>query len=407
MRTLSESTSISTQPSELKADPSLVVIPPDAVITPYDRGELTREAFLAPRPAIVVPILLGGLVIWYVISFVVAWRMSVSLGSYIQATDVGPTPYTSVGAASGPDLLRGEWWRLGTCGFVHIGLLHLLGNLFALTLLGPVAEGLWGRWRFLGLFIFAGLAAAAAAVALHPTVLVAGANGSVWGVQIAVVAWLIRYREHLPASTLSEWARRLVLVLGVSTVIGLTPGVCWESLVAGGIAGLVCAVLLDLTRPGSSFRRKLVGFGGLMFFVVGTLGGLVLTVHYGSDWEPLRKLPLTRPPDPDVSPQGTGISPGRVNALHKQATIAIISRGPSTRAATSERNATLAAEVTQAIARVPSTSSASRYLTEILRYTQLLQTLLTRDRLPTSEESQTLTDQRTLIERMWNADTPP
>ncbi len=376
-------------------------LPPGAVLTPYDRGELTREAFLAPRPAIVVPILLAGLAVWYLVAFVVAWRMGVPLGAYLQAVDVGPEPYANVGAAAGPDLLRGEYWRLGTCGFVHIGLLHLLGNLFALALLGPVAEGLWGRWRFLGLYLLAGFAAACAGIALHPTVLIAGASGSVWGVQIAVVAWLIRFREHLPAATLAEWTRRLLLVLGVSTVISLTPGVCWECLVAGASAGFIGGVFLDLTRPGARLWRKLVGGSGLVAFAIGLVGGLALIVHDGSDWEPLRKLPLNRAPELDASPESTAIPGSRVNALHKKATIALIARVPAARTATLEENAALAAEATQALARVPATSSAARYLAEVLRYTQMLQTRLSVERLPTPDECRALAERRAAVEVAW------
>ena len=117
-------------------EPTAVIVPetrpaaalPGANETPYDRGELTREAFLAPRPAVVVPAILFGLAGWFVVSFVVAWRMNVPLDSFLRTVEV--RVLSRVGGVAGPDLIRGEWWRLGTAGFVHVGLLHLVGNLF-------------------------------------------------------------------------------------------------------------------------------------------------------------------------------------------------------------------------------------------------------------------------------------
>ena len=65
------------------------------------------------------------------------------------------------GAVSGADLLNGEWWRLLTACFVHIGALHLIGNMFALAMMGPLAELLWGRGRLLLIYLASGLAGSA------------------------------------------------------------------------------------------------------------------------------------------------------------------------------------------------------------------------------------------------------
>jgi|GEM_PF-150982 len=53
-------------------------------------------------------------------------------------------------------------WSLITHQFVHGGLLHLLGNMLFLFVFGPNIEDRMGRWRFLALYLGAGMAAAAA-----------------------------------------------------------------------------------------------------------------------------------------------------------------------------------------------------------------------------------------------------
>lgn len=50
----------------------------------------------------------------------------------------------------------GEWWRLFTANFLHIGWLHLLTNMITLYLLGAFAERHLGRWRYLGIYLASG-----------------------------------------------------------------------------------------------------------------------------------------------------------------------------------------------------------------------------------------------------------
>src|SRR5439155_1871894 len=69
------------------------------------------------------------------------------------------------------------WWRLLTCCFVHIGLLHLLVNMYSLYVVGPLLERMWGRWRFLVLYLSAGLVGSCAMVLFTtPPFLGAGAS---------------------------------------------------------------------------------------------------------------------------------------------------------------------------------------------------------------------------------------
>jgi membrane associated rhomboid family serine protease len=65
--------------------------------------------------------------------------------------------------------------------FLHIGWLHLLGNLFFFYLVGPLLEDIWGRPLFAGFYILGGLAAAFAQYLLEPSspVMMAGASGAI------------------------------------------------------------------------------------------------------------------------------------------------------------------------------------------------------------------------------------
>ena len=81
------------------------------------------------------------------------------------------------GANFGPFTLGGQWWRLLASIFLHIGIAHLLLNMWCLWNLGALAECLWGRTRFAALYLFAGVMGGLVSVAWHPFVVGAGASG--------------------------------------------------------------------------------------------------------------------------------------------------------------------------------------------------------------------------------------
>jgi membrane associated rhomboid family serine protease len=75
---------------------------------------------------------------------------------------------------------------------MHAGLLHLLGNLFILYLVGPPMEDAWGYPLFAGFYVAAGLVAALFFVAGHPDIdePLVGASGAIAGV---MGAFAVRY----------------------------------------------------------------------------------------------------------------------------------------------------------------------------------------------------------------------
>jgi membrane associated rhomboid family serine protease len=112
----------------------------------------------------------------------------------------------------------GELWRLVTVTLVHGNLLHLGFNMYALYIVGPIVEALYGRGPFLFFYV---LMAAAGSVASYfvlenPSV---GASGAVFGLfgLLMVSNW-----RHKPA--LGRQARALSMQIGILIVINLAIG---------------------------------------------------------------------------------------------------------------------------------------------------------------------------------------
>ena len=84
---------------------------------------------------------------------------------------------------------QGEWWRLVSAIFIHIGIIHLLFNSYALIFIGPLLEELLGKERFLAAYLATGVIGFVLSNWYYPPWLVtAGASGAVFGmIAMAVV----------------------------------------------------------------------------------------------------------------------------------------------------------------------------------------------------------------------------
>lgn len=282
--------------------------PPD-----YD-PDAVRRPLLAPRPTLVTPLLVVVHIVWFVAGGVVAAQTH-ALSDYLKGTNhplIDPI-LVRTGAVSAPSLLSGEWWRLLTCGFVHVGGFHLFANVVILALLGSLAEAVWGRWRFLLIYLAAGVAGAVTAMAVSPLsggdrIDVYGtASGGLWGVTAAVLAWMARNLKDAPPVAAADLVRRVVVVGVMNLVVSFGQGVSLGGLVGGAAAGLVVAVCL--ARLGKGRWRARVALVGLVLAVVAFAGLLVGAVYLSRDWQTVRRRVNGPPPSAASTPTSRDADP--------------------------------------------------------------------------------------------------
>ncbi len=254
--------------------------------SPYDRGEQVRKALLDPPAPFVCPILIVLNVVWFIVGLVIVSRMGGSRNAYLAHGDT--LTLLRLGGLSGTDLLREEWYRLFSACFVHIGLMHLLLNLYALGILGSLAESLWGRVRFLSIYVVSGIAGGCLAMIVRPDSLVGGASGAIWGVMASIAVWILIYREHLPAKIVRDSLRRVVFMLALNGLVSLAPGVSWEAHLGGGVTGAVVGAALGIGRLYGGLGRW-VGGGVTLLLLAAWLGGLDYAKNHSEVWRPLRE----------------------------------------------------------------------------------------------------------------------
>ncbi len=144
-----------------------------------------------------------------------------------------------MGAKVTPLIAAGQYWRLFTSMFLHIGLMHLFFNAYALVVIGTELERLYGPWRFLTVYLLSGLYGSLASYAFNVS-LSAGASGAIFGIIGALAAFFLLHRERLGAWGRSRLAN-IAILIAINLFLGFTqPGI--DNL--AHIGGLLCGLAL-------------------------------------------------------------------------------------------------------------------------------------------------------------------
>lgn len=181
---------------------------------------------LSPR-APVTPVLVGINVAFFVL-------MAVRGVPLLAPTPADILPY---GANFGPLTTDGGWWRLLSSTFIHIGVVHLLMNMWVLWTAGPTVERMFGSVSFAVAYLVAGLAGSVASVAWHPDIVSAGASGAIFGVYGMLGAFLLRQRGALSTAVLSGLVRSALGFVGYNVLYGATQSGIDMAAHVGGLAG--------------------------------------------------------------------------------------------------------------------------------------------------------------------------
>ncbi|HCV27880.1 MAG TPA: hypothetical protein DGB32_06105 [Dehalococcoidia bacterium] len=148
------------------------------------------------------------------------------------------------GAKYGPEIADGQFWRLITPVFMHIGIFHLLANSISLLVFGGIVERSYGWRAFLAIYLTAGVAGNVASYAAGPTV-GAGASGAIFGMLGAFAVYLYLNRVVFgSAARGSLGGLAFIIVINVSLGLTTTGVDNWAHL-GGLIAGTLLALRLS------------------------------------------------------------------------------------------------------------------------------------------------------------------
>ena len=181
------------------------------------------------------------------------------------------------GADFGVYTVNGQWWRLLTAMFVHIGLMHLVFNMIAFAYVGRTVERMFGNVGFLALYIVSGLGGGILAMYLDPLQIHAGASGAIFGIYGALLAMLLRARGSIPPKILSDLKRYVMVFIAYNLINSFNPRISMAAhiggLITGFIGGLIAAQPLDGDiGNGRTARNMLVIAAGVVLCSIGVVG---------------------------------------------------------------------------------------------------------------------------------------
>lgn len=159
------------------------------------------------------------------------------------------------GAKYTPLILEGQWWRLITPMFLHIGIIHLLMNSMALYFLGTTVERIFGRFRFLFIFLLAGFMGNVASFVFSPQSISAGASGGIFGLFGALLFFGLVH----PRPFFRTMGANIITLVGINLLIGFLPGIDFAGHLGGLVGGFLAAAIVSLPRE-KNFPRQIIAF---------------------------------------------------------------------------------------------------------------------------------------------------
>ena len=141
---------------------------------------------------------------------------------------------------------NGEYWRLWTVTLLHGNWLHLLFNMYALYLIGPIVERWYGSLRFVLFYLACAAAGSVGSFVFGGDLPSVGASGAIFGLFGIVLA---AGRLHHPVDRQS---RALVGQLGMLILINIgfgfaVPGIDNAAHLGGLAAGLIIGAVVPPT----------------------------------------------------------------------------------------------------------------------------------------------------------------
>jgi rhomboid protease GluP len=143
-----------------------------------------------------------------------------------------------------PRVRAGEVWRLVTASFLHGGLAHIAVNAYALSMIGPTVEQLYGRSRFLFVFLAGGVAGFAASTLFveQPSL---GASAGLFALLGILLGFAVRARHILAPASRRAMIREILFVAALNLAFGLmVPYIDNAAHVGGFVGGLAMSALL-------------------------------------------------------------------------------------------------------------------------------------------------------------------
>lgn len=157
-----------------------------------------------------------------------------------------------------------EYYRLFTSGFLHIGVLHLAFNMYALYILGREIESYFGKLKYICIYLISMLIGSLLSLLFVSDITIsAGASGAIFGLMGALLYFGYHYRAILNNSI----TRQIFPLIGLNILIGFIASDINNFAHIGGLFGGLLASMAVGVKYKSSKSEKINGLIVLLLFI--------------------------------------------------------------------------------------------------------------------------------------------
>ena len=152
------------------------------------------------------------------------------------------------GASFAPLIKSGELWRLITAAFLHVGIVHLLVNMYSLYIIGTQVETYIGKYKFLAIYLVSAISGVLMSCIFNPNVVSAGASGAIFGLLGSLVYFGYHYRLYLG----SVLKNQIIPIIVLNLVLGfIIPGIDNAAHIGGLVGGYLATMALGVSGKSS------------------------------------------------------------------------------------------------------------------------------------------------------------
>lgn len=156
----------------------------------------------------------------------------------------------------------GQYYRLFTSMFLHIGIAHLVCNMYSLYIIGKEMEMIYGKWKYLVIYLVSGICGSILSLAFTHNTISAGASGAIFGLLGTWLYFGYYYRNYMGIKMRAS----ILPVIIINLAIGfITPGIDNTAHIGGLIAGILLGMVFGAPDKSSKTDR---------------INGIILSVIY-------------------------------------------------------------------------------------------------------------------------------
>ena len=163
---------------------------------------------------------------------------------------------------------NGDYYRLFTSMFLHIGILHLLCNMYSLYIIGKEVENVFGKVKYLIIYLLSGIAGSILSLAFNHNTICAGASGAIFGLLGALLYFGYYYRTYLGVTL----TRSIIPVIVLNLIIGFTSsGIDNAAHIGGLVGGILIAMAVGVPDKSNNNNKingiilSLIYFGFIIY----------------------------------------------------------------------------------------------------------------------------------------------